>query len=314
VGADDGHAAFLAQAGDHVLDEGEVAVGLGRAAEGVAPEGVALGPLGVAPVFQAEGGIGDDEVEGFQGVFAGGVARVVEGIAALHEGVVDVVEEERHLADGPRVEVFLLAVEGEVAGASALAFEVVDGFEEHTAGAAGGIVDGHTLFGAEDLDHEAHDLLGRVELAALLPGVVGELGDEVFVGVAQDGGGHVGPAHAVFLEVVEQVLQQAVGEALLVGEVHILEDAFEAGVGVFNGAEGDVELGSDIDGDLAHVAPHAVFGDVEAVLAGIQGHGLVAFELRHEGVVFLLPHVAEALVEQQAEDIVLEVAGIDGAT
>ena len=67
------------------------------------------------------------------------------------------------------------------------------------------------------------------------------------------------------------------------------------------------------DGDLAHVAPHAAFGDVETVLTGIEGDGLVAFEFGHEGVKFLVPHVAKTLVEQQAEDIVLEIARIDGA-
>jgi hypothetical protein len=116
----------------------------------------------------------------------------------------------------------------------------------------------------------------------------------------------------VLLEVLEQGLEQAVGEPLAVGEVHVLEHALEARVRVFNRAERGVEGGADVHRLLAHVGPEAALGDVEAVLLGVGGEGLVVV-LGEAVLVLLHPHVAEALVEEEAEDVVLEVARVDGA-
>ena len=58
--------------------------------------------------------------------------------------------------------------------------------EQHAAGAAGRIVDGLALLRVEDVDHQADDAARGVELAGLLVGGVGELLDQVLVGVADD--------------------------------------------------------------------------------------------------------------------------------
>ena len=47
------------------------------------------------------------------------------------------------------------------------------------------------------------------------------------------------------------------------------------------------------------------------MLVGVCRHGGVAGILREASFVFLLPHVAEALEEQQAENVMLVVAGVD---
>ena len=66
-----------------------------------------------------------------------------------------------------------------------------------------GIVDRHAFLRLDQLDHQPDDLGGRVELAALLPGTVGEVFDEVLVGR---------PQKVRELEVV--VTQRDVGEVL----------------------------------------------------------------------------------------------------
>ncbi len=46
--------------------------------------------------------------------------------------------------------------------------DMVDGLQQHAAGAAGGIVDGLAFPGVEDVDHQPHDRARGVELARLL--------------------------------------------------------------------------------------------------------------------------------------------------
>ena len=70
------------------------------------------------------------------------------------------------------------------------------------------------------------------------------------------------------IKVLKQAFQKLVWESLFVGEVHVLKDALEPGVRIFNGTKGDVELGADIDRDFADVAPLAVFRDMKAVFIG----------------------------------------------
>ena len=95
-------------------------------------------------------------------------------------------QEQIQLADGERPEVALLTVQHEVAGVAPLLGDVLGGVDEHARGAGRRVADAHPLSRLQQLDDEAHDGAGRVELAALLTGVVGELADEVLVGFAED--------------------------------------------------------------------------------------------------------------------------------
>ena len=100
-------------------------------------------------------------------------------------------EHEVHAGDGRGGEVLLLAVElaEERARVAAGALHVLDRAEQHAAGAAGRVVDGLALLRVEDVDHHPDDAARGVELAGLLAlGDVGELADQVLVGVAEDVG------------------------------------------------------------------------------------------------------------------------------
>ena len=80
-----------------------------------------------------------------------------------------------------------LAKEG--ARVAAVSLHVVDCSEQHAAGAASGVVDRLALLGIEDLGHHPHHAAGGVELASLVAaGDVGELANEILVGIAEDVG------------------------------------------------------------------------------------------------------------------------------
>ena len=104
--------------------------------------------------------------------------------------------------------------------------------------------------GLDQADHHPDDGSRRVELAALLAGRVGELADEVLVGSAEEVGElEVLVAQPVLGEVDDQVAQLLVGDrrlADLAGEVDVLDDAFEGGIGFLERREGLVEPVADV--------------------------------------------------------------------
>lgn len=126
-----------------MLDEGEVAVGLRGAPILIAPERVAIAPRVVAPTLQREWRIGEHTVEGSDGLgtVTHNVLGIEEGVATSDRRVVDVVQEQVHLADRPRVQVLLLTEKRKALRVPSLPFEVVDRLQQHAAGAAGGVVD-----------------------------------------------------------------------------------------------------------------------------------------------------------------------------
>ena len=99
-------------------------------------------------------------------------------------------QEEVHAGDGRGGEILLLAEElaPERAVIAVVLAHVMDGFEQHAARAASRIVDRLALLRVEDVDHQPHDGARRVELAGLLVRDVGELLDQVFVGLAENVG------------------------------------------------------------------------------------------------------------------------------
>ena len=104
--------------------------------------------------------------------------------------------------------------------------------------------------GLDEAHHHADDRAGRVELAALLAGGVGEVADEVLVGGAEQVGElEVLVAQAVLGEVRDQLAQLLVGDlrlADLAVEVDVLEHAFERRVGVLQRGERLVEAVADV--------------------------------------------------------------------
>jgi hypothetical protein len=67
-------------------------------------------------------------------------------------------------------------------------------------------------------------------------------------------------------KVLDQILEQGIGQAVLVGPLGIAEDAIEGvRVGLFDFAHGALERIADVGGDGAHVVPVAVIRNLEAV-------------------------------------------------
>ena len=181
------------------------------------------------------------------------VERLLQGVAKLDLRVQDVVEDQVHLGDGDHRAVAVLAVEHQVAAVAPLLVHVLAGLDQHAAGAGSGVVDAHALGRLENLHHQAHDLAGRVELAALLAGAVGEVLDQVFVGRAQQ----VGKLEVVvdqhklgLVEVVDQVFELGVGDLALVVdggvEVDVAQHALQDFVLQLQLLQRLVEPGADV--------------------------------------------------------------------
>ena len=106
-------------------------------------------------------------------------------------------------------------------------FDVLHCGQQHTAGATSGIIDGLDLFGVEHVDHQPNHAAGRVELTGLLVGDVGELLDQVFVGVANEIGRDVLVPQRERGKVLDQILEQCVRQTILVRPLGVSEHAIK---------------------------------------------------------------------------------------
>ena len=179
-----------------------------------AVEGVVVGIEAGAPAFVGKGGVGDDVVEGLEGV-AVFEERVGEGVALFDFGFGMVVEDHVHVSQTGGGGVFLLTVEGDL-HVPAVAGLVAD-FEQERAGPAGRIVNGGvagdgSVPDTEDASDDARDFGWGVELAFALAAFGGEVAHQVLVGVAQN----IVPVGAVFGEVEGRILKDGdkIGEAV----------------------------------------------------------------------------------------------------
>ena len=119
----------------------------------------------------------------------------------------------------------------------------------------------------EHLHHQVDDGAVRVELLRRVPAVVGELLDQELVAVAELVLGHVGERERLPREVLEQVLERDVGQALLVGPRSVAEDAVEpVRVGRFDRAECRLDGFAHVLRGCAHVLPVRTVRDDEAVV------------------------------------------------
>ena len=257
--------------------------------------------------------------------------RLLERVALTDVGAADAVQQHVHLADGPGAAVEFLPGQFEIAGIAADLLHVLLRLDQHAARPAGRIVDRHAFLRLDQLDHEPDDLGRRVELATLLPGTVGEVLDEVFVGGTQQVGElEVIVAQRDVVEVLDELDQGAVIQrplADLAIEVDALENVLQrVRVGVFDGGEGLVQPGADrrfqvgdalVAALVVGVAPAGLVRHEEVVLVrvgellldqvGLQALGLV---LSPERLRDLLELVVQPLQEQHAEDEFLELRGI----
>ena len=191
---------------------------------------------------------------------------------------------------------------------------MLDRAEQHAAGATGRVVDALTLLRIEQLDHHPHHTARRIELARLLaPRDVGELADQVLVGVAEDVGSDRRVAQRHTGQAFDEVLEQLVAEHLAVAPVGRAEDARQrVGVGPFDRSHRPRQRGADVRGCLADVPPVATVRQREAMQLRKDAQVDVAVFLSRLGHL-LVPDVADPLEEQQREDVTLPVRPVDGA-
>ena len=305
---------------DHVADEGIVALALGRNAPVPAVMALLLG-IGMigAPLVEREGRIGHHHLEAHEPVALQQLG-IEQGVAPLDARVVHAVQEHIHHAQRPGAAYSLLTVERVVVTA-----DLSSALQQQRAGAAGRVADALTRLRIDELSDQQGDLLRGVELAGLLAGARRESVDQELVGIADDialtdpRGAQI---ETRIGEVLQQILEEAVAlpgiaEQRLGVEVDVAKDVGQLGlVGQFDLLQGDVD-------QLAQVGRLTLAVEVVEAALGRQNEplacqlaldaGLVVAELALVLCVMVLPDIRDVLHEQHDEQIVLVVAGIDGA-
>ena len=309
----DGAPVFRIEAFLDVLLEGVVGTALRRGAPEVASPRIVL-EGGAIPGFDRVGWIGEDDVEGFEAIVFQ-ESGFAEGVAADDLEFLDAVHEHVHAGDGGGDEIDLLAVELEGAIVFAGVLKLEGAIEEQAPGAAGGIVDALAGLRIHDKGHEADDGSVGVELSGGVAAVVGELLDEIFVSVAELVVGDIGNAEGVGGEVLEQVDEGLVREAVFVRPRGVAEDAAESvRIGLLDGMHGLLDGEAEVGGGFANLCPVILLRDEEAVELRAAGVVFVAVALGEGFGEFLVVDVTNALEEEQREDELLIVPGIDMPT
>ena len=248
-------------------------------------------------------------------------------------------EDHVHDADRPDRAVGVLAVEREVVGVLTLLFHVLMGLNEETSGTDRRVVDSVAGFRFSELDEQANDLAGGIELAALFAGTVGEELDEVLVGSAEQVGELeviVDEDESGLAEVVQQIFPLLVGDlglALHRVEVDVvLQHPGKRIVLVLNGCNGLVEHVADVVLEILQGRHEiAVFFLPGRVPTGSYGNKeslsvrnflfkqlgdqvrlvlIVREGLHTELLAFAVELVGEPLQEQHTEDELLELRGV----
>ncbi|MCY1300798.1 hypothetical protein D9M70_503790 [compost metagenome] len=227
-----------------------------------------------------------------------------------------------HLRDGPDGAIELLAEQVGLAAVLAVLVDVFLGRDQHTARATAGVVDIVGQGRLEQMHHQPHHRARRIELAAFLAGRVGELGDQVLVGGAQQVGEfEVAVAQAHFTEVGDELAQLLIGNlalADLAGEVDVLQHPFQGRVIFLDASQCLVQQVTDVDVCFVEQIPEArMTGHPETAIALVPAWVLrrdkslgsafaSAHLLSHDLLVALLEYVGAALEKQHAEDVFLE--------
>ena len=232
-------------------------------------------------------------------------------------------------ADRPRRGVVHLAAEAEIRRVAPGLFDEFAADDEHAARSAGGIEDAHARRRLQNADHQANDIAGRVEVAALLACRLGEHVDEELVsGPEQVGELKVFVAQPVAAEMTHEVLAGIVGQdafvALGADEADVVQHMFKRLVGFAQRAQRRVQNASIGHGGVVElvleILPSGAFRDEESVivirvfavvrLRVMQGQAL--FHLtREELFAFGVECIRTALQEEHPEDVVLVRRGIE---
>ena len=198
---------------------------------------------------------------------------------------------------------------------------------QQAAGAAGGVVDFHAGLGLEHAGHDGADLGRGVELAGALAAAFGELADQVFVALADDVGLDVVEPEALGADGLDEVGEAVVVEvALAVGggvEVDAVDDALQQRVFPGDGAHVGGDAFADLVGELADDGPDGLLGivrhqgqvEADELVVGLgELEGLLArADLLGDAVQLVVEDVAQALGEDEREDVVLVFRRVLGA-
>ena len=190
-------------------------------------------------------------------------------------------EQQVELANGEGAQVALLAMQNEVASIAALLLDVVGRIYEHPGRTGRWVAYAHSLCRLQKLDYQADDRPGCVELATLLSGIVGELVDQVLVGVAQ----HISRTSSILDEVPvtevqpAEVVQQTPDDALTVGGAAELGLVIPVGagqhsveprcVGLLNCVAGNIECLTEVHRGPREDRPSSNLRHEELVLVAI---------------------------------------------
>ncbi len=205
VGQHDGGAATRLEAAVNVLQKGELLIA------GLVGEGA--GDAGVAAAGGAEGGIGEDDIGGLEGI-----ADLAEGVAEADHATafaLDIVQQAIHQSETAGVGHQLDADEGFVllkfdlglfeAVPVVVFFDVGIGRDEEAGGAGGGVLNDLAKLRLEALDHGVDQGARGEVLAGAGFGLVGVLFEQAFVEVAEAVFGSAEPIDVT--EVSDQLLQ-----------------------------------------------------------------------------------------------------------
>ena len=352
MGPEDGAAAGLGlEALQDVLLEGVVGAALRRDAEDIASPGIG-GEGFAVPLLDGVGRIGQHDIEALEAVafdelrLGQGVAALdAEVLDAVEEAVhpgdgggheVPLLTVELHIPPLlPRTAQVGDAGEQHAAGAAG---GIIDGLAGlHVEHLGHEVDDGAVRVELPHFVRPSGSL--RLAISAALrfgggvAGVVGELLDEIlmsapaltlraacgslsrsarFVALAQLVLGQVGDGEFQRGEVLDEVAQHGIGQAVLVRPLRIAKDAEElVGIGGLDGPHGLLQGPTHIPADLPNLPPMRVRRNLEAVVLREQRKILIPARLPQRGDGLLIEDIAQPLVEQQREDELLVVPRIN---
>ena len=245
----------------------------------------------------------------------GGLAVVVEGVA-VGDLAFDPPDGEVHAGEAPGSVVRLLPVDTDVVEPAPVLLDELLRLHEHARGATAWVVDA-SFIRLQHPDQQPYDRARRVKFATLLALGARELGEEIFVDVAEDILGATrriadGYIADLIYEPSEHFLVQR-GPGVVLGQ-----HAVQRGVVPFDARHGVVHQRSD--NGLSSLGfqvrparlgrhPEDAFGAVLVRVLGICTLRDLCLELR----MFLLEGVGDVLQEDQAEDDVLVFGGVHAA-
>ena len=292
---------------DHVLKPGIVTAAVRRCSPEIASISV-VGPFRRSPLVKRERRIGDHALEPGQ-LIARDDLRVAQRVTLDHIKIRRAVKEEVHLRNGGIRDVLLLSVNR--AAAQRIVVHVVDGFDQHAARTACGIIDAFAGLRIENAHKQLDHGAGCIELARLLLRLVGKLLQQNFVGIAHQISRIITIPQPPLGKVIQKIGDAPIRKNRLIRPVRRAEDRQNAiqriRVREFYLPHRSDNRRAQVFGPLSDICPMAALGDYKTVLLREKRIFLVSAGFFQRAITFLIPHVADALEVQKRRNVILEV-------